>query len=102
MRALSDQRPPEAVNTLAPTDEAIALVASSGLLSGQHAGLDLAKGLKDTLDVDVGEVRVHRRHIDPVEGTSFFCQLVDDWLSLADVTGPPHLADREEGFSLVL
>lgn len=43
-----------------------------------------------------------RCHIDPVEGSSFFCQLVDDWLSLADVTGPPHLRDKEKGKTQLL
>lgn len=79
------------------TDEAIAFVSSGGWLSGQHAGLDLSEGLKDTFDVVIGEVRVDRCHVDPVKGTRFLCQLVDDWLSLANVTGPPNLQDEQEG-----
>lgn len=70
-----------------------------GRLARQHARLDLSKGLEHTLDVIVGEVGVHRRHVDPVEGTRFLRQLIDDWLSLADVAGPPDLRDSEEGNS---
>lgn len=77
------------------TNEAVAFVPTGGRLSGQHAGLDFPKGLKYAFDVVIGEVRMNRRHVDPVEGSSFFSQLVDNWLSLADVTGPPHLSDEE-------
>lgn len=73
------------------TDEAVAFVAAGRRLSGQHAGLDLAEGLKDASDVVVGEVGVDRRHVDPVEGTRLLGQLVDDGLSLANVTGPTDL-----------
>lgn len=31
------------------------------------------------------------RHVDPVEGARFLRQLLDDGLSLPDVTGPAHL-----------
>lgn len=41
------------------TDEAVAFVLPCGVLSGQHAGLNLAEGLKNALDVVVGQVRVH-------------------------------------------
>lgn len=79
------------------TDEAVAFVPTSGRLSCQHAGLDFPKGLEHAFDVVVGEVGMHRRHIDPVKGSSFLRQLVDDRLSLANVTGPPHLQDKEKG-----
>lgn len=85
------------------TNEAVSFVASGRRLSGQHAGLDLSKSLKDTLDVVIGEVGVDRRHVDPVKGACFLCELVDDWLSLANVTGPPNLQNsrREEYTDLV-
>lgn len=73
------------------TNEAVAFVAAGRRVSGQHAGLDLAEGLKDTLDVVVGEVGVDRRHVDPAEGARLLGQLVDDGLSLANVTGPTDL-----------
>ena len=73
------------------TDEAVALVAAGIGVPCQHAALDFAKGLEDTLDVVVRKVRVHRRHVDTVIGTRLLCQLVNDGLRLADVTWPPHL-----------
>lgn len=79
------------------TDEAITFVPSSCRLSGQHAGLNLSEGLKDALNVVIGEVGVDRCHVDPVKGTSFLRELVNDWLSLADVTGPPNLQDEQQG-----
>lgn len=79
------------------TNEAVAFVPPRRRLSGQHAGLDLSEGLKDALDVVIGEVGVNRCHVDPVKGSRFLRQLVDDWLSLANVTGPPNLQDKQEG-----
>lgn len=83
--------------TVVLTDETVAFVPSRGGLSGQHAGLDLPEGLKDTLDVVIREVGVDRRYVDPVKGTSFLCQLINYRLSLADVTGPPNLQGKAEG-----
>lgn len=79
------------------TNESVALVAPGRRLSSQHAGLDLTKGLKNTLDVIVGEVGVDGRHVDPVKGARLLRQLVDNRLSLADVTGPPDLQDEKVG-----
>lgn len=79
------------------TNEAVAFVSPSRWLSHQHAGLDFSEGLKDALDVVVGEVWVDRRHVDSVEGSRFLRQLVNDWLSLANVAGPPNLQDCPDG-----
>ena len=65
-------------------------------LPGQHARLDLPESLKDALDVVIGEVGVDRCHVNPVKGTCFLCQLVNDWLSLAYVTGSSNLKDKQE------
>lgn len=78
------------------TDKAKAFVPSADWLSDQRAGLDPSEGLKDALDIVVGEVGVNRRHVDSVKGPCLLCQLVDDWLSLADVTGPPNLQDKQQ------
>lgn len=41
------------------TNEAVAFVLPCGVLSGQLAGFNFAEGLKDALDVVVGQVRMH-------------------------------------------
>lgn len=73
------------------TDEPVTFVPPSRRLSRQNTRLDLSESLEHALDVVVGQVGVDRGHVDPVKGPGFLRQLVDDGLSLADVTGPPHL-----------
>lgn len=81
------------------TDEPVTFVTSSCRLSRQNTGLDLSKSLKDALDVVVRQVGVDRCHVDPVKGASFLCQLVNDRLSLADVTRPSHLREEPKGMT---
>lgn len=78
------------------TDEPVTFVPSGCRLSRQNTRLDPPKRLEHALDVVVRQVGVDGRHVDPVEGARFLRQLVDDWLSLADVAGPPDLRDGPE------
>lgn len=72
-------------------------MAASRRLSSQHTGLGLAEGLEDALDVVLRQVGMDWSHVDPVEGSWLLSQLVNDGLSLANVTGPANLQDPTGG-----